>query len=45
LRELLRRRLGQQALESQLAVGLGMNLEEFWTKIDRLTVSHFEPGL
>jgi hypothetical protein len=45
LRDLLGRRCGRQAFELKLASRLAMNREEFWTKIDRLTVSHFEPGL
>jgi hypothetical protein len=44
LGDLLGQRYGRQALERQLAAGLGMNREEFWTEIDGLAVSHFEPA-
>jgi integrase len=45
LQGLLEKRQRRAALERELALGLGMRQEDFWTKIDTHVASHFEYGV
>jgi hypothetical protein len=45
LREQFAQPQPHEALEGALAAGMGMDLEEFWSRIDSVVVSHFEDAL